>query len=135
MRGRRGETLDDAVRRVTREAIQSSMTEIEARLVERFGVKHIDGPSETGWLVEASFGPHLHYIGIRDPHPQWRESERSDSDWTPYGRSALVGLLSFNKDANEGLRFARKVDAEAFIKAFGSLLSDARATEHEWPLP
>ena len=89
-------------------------------------------PEETGWLVETKFGPHIHYMGIKDPHPYWRESRKKDEEFEPYGRRALVGLLSFNKDSNDGLRFARKVDAEAFIAAFGQLLTDPKATEHIW---
>lgn len=129
------ETLDEAVRRVTQEAIASSLLHIEERLTERFGVKHIDGPSEYGWLVEHPFGPHVHYVGIRDPHPQWRKSEAKDRSWSPIGRHALTGLLEFHKDASKALRFARKQDAEAFIAAFPNLLNDASAAEHQWPAP
>lgn len=89
-------------------------------------------PEETGWLVETKFGPHIHYMGIKDPHPYWRESRKKDEEFEPYGRRALVGLLSFNKDSNDGLRFARKVDAEAFIAAFVQLMTDPKATEHIW---
>ena len=95
----------------------------------------IDVPEETGWLVETTFGPHIHYMGIQDPHPHWRETKSRDEEWSPYGRRALVGMLSFNKDSNDGLRFARKVDAEAFIAAFGQLLTDPKATEHQWVGP
>ena len=116
-----------------------SATRYEERTTAKW-IKSLDGakgpavvvPEETGWLVETKFGPHIHYMGIKDPHPYWRESRKKDEEFEPYGRRALVGLLSFNKDSNDGLRFARKVDAEAFIAAFGQLLTDPKATEHIW---
>lgn len=67
--------------------------------------------TETAWLIEQD-SPARGPVWFSAVGPEWR----------------------FVNDANEALRFARKTDAETFIKWLGGnpLLSNPRATEHQW---
>ena len=60
--------------------------------------------SQTGWLIE------------HDHVPLWFTLRGRCRDWTA--------------DSNEALRFARKCDAEDFMRDYG--ITNARATEHRW---
>lgn len=68
-------------------------------------------PAETAWLIEQD-SPARGSVWFSATGPKWR----------------------FVSDANEALRFARKIDAETFITWLGGnpLLSNPRATEHRW---
>lgn len=67
--------------------------------------------TENAWLIEQD-SPARGSVWFTAVGPEWR----------------------FSSSANDGLRFARKVDAETFIKWLGGnpLLSNPRATEHVW---
>lgn len=83
---------------------------------------------ETGWLIEENAGGITHWIALSDGPQHWHkladleEHELFKAD-TPVRRV---------KDSNEALRFARKVDAEAFIVKFDVFLLHAVATDHQW---
>lgn len=66
---------------------------------------------EIAWLIEQD-APHGSPVWFTATGPEWR----------------------FSRDANDALRFARKADAETFIRWLGGnpLLSNPRATEHMW---
>jgi hypothetical protein len=87
---------------------------------------------ERGWLIETDFGPHIHYIGLHDPHDYWRE--QTEKGGRTNGRAALVGLIRFCRDASDAIRFARPQDAQQLVDALGRLLTEPRICEHEWPV-
>jgi hypothetical protein len=88
--------------------------------------------ADRGWLIEENFGPVIHYIGLQDPHDHWRKL--SEDGRNTNGRSALVGIIRFCKDANDAIRFARAQDAQQLVDALGRLLTEPRICEHEWPV-
>jgi hypothetical protein len=91
------------------------------------------GLSEAGWLVEEDCGGFVHWIALTPDQwpryadlPVWRGRKADLGEYrTPVRRV---------KDANEALRFARKDDADEFIRLFGRFLLHAKATEHCWPI-
>ena len=92
--------------------------------------------SETGWLVEEDYGGGFHWITL--PEYAWptRETEVvSRYDDYEVERHKWRNPIVRVKDAGQALRFARKQDAEAFIKMFDRFLLSPVATEHEWPSP
>ena len=91
-----------------------------------------------GWLVEEPFGPHIHWIALAEKSwprvkPTYRYSSTT-GDVTAEVVEYLTPVVRV-KDASEALRFARKEDAEAFIRLFDRFLLAAVATEHEWVGP
>lgn len=86
---------------------------------------------ERGWLIEEDAVGFCHWIALemdswprRDVRLARNKSFEREEYRTPVRRV---------KDASEALRFARREDAEAFIKLFDRFLLAAKATEHEWP--
>lgn len=108
--------------------------------VQAFARHRISGNSraasdgETGWLVEEDAFGITHWIALTDEvWPQTKSRFRSRR-----GRTERVEIEKYlspvrrAKDANDALRFARKEDAENFIKLFGKFLLSPKATEHKW---
>lgn len=89
---------------------------------------------ETGWLVElpliARSGGMPHWVAFKSHGvSRWRTVSDDGDDWRFQERDFP---LEYTPDSNAALRFSRKQDAEAFIKAFDRFLLHAVATEHMW---
>lgn len=89
--------------------------------------------AETGWLVECPHGAHGGplWVALTDePLRSFQLIENED-----YELRKIAYPLRYVKDSIEALRFARKQDAEAFMKKFDPFLLHAVATEHQWITP
>lgn len=88
--------------------------------------------NETGWLIESPFtarSGRLCWVAIADkPFPMFRTLNHNED----YDFQRANNPLEFVTDSNLALRFARKSDAEAFIKLFDRFLIGPVATEHKW---
>ena len=88
-----------------------------------------------GWLVEEPFGPHIRWIALAEKSwPRVKPTYRYGSTTGKVIAEVAEYLTPVVrvKDANQAIRFARKEDAEAFIRLFDRFLLAATATEHEW---
>jgi len=88
---------------------------------------------ETGWLIElpwtASSGGRLCWVAFGDQKlPYFEVIDRNDD----YLIRKHKTPLRFTSESNEAIRFARKEDAEAFMRVFDMFLMHAVATEHQW---
>lgn len=91
-------------------------------------------PDETGWLIEEDAGGFIHWIALaEDAWPRTEVKDRRIGARTSRSFERYLSPVRRVKDANEALRFARKQDAEAFIKLFDRFLLCPVATEHCWP--
>lgn len=96
------------------------------------------GGTEYAWLIEENSGGFVHWIKLaEDEWPKTKVTTRRarmnsdhDVEVTTY-RTPVVRT----KDASEAIRFARKQDAEAFLRLFDRFLLRAFATEHGWDQP
>lgn len=90
---------------------------------------------ETGWLVEENVGGFIHWIALSiDEWPRVKittRRARMNADFDIEETRYLTPVIRV-KDANAALRFARKEDAEAFIRLFDRFLLHPVATEHQW---
>jgi hypothetical protein len=87
---------------------------------------------ETGWLVEESASGVIHWIALAEnAWPRTKENRFSRR----FGFKDYLSPIVRVKDANNALRFARKQDAEAFIRLFDRFLLCPIATEHCWHEP
>lgn len=81
--------------------------------------------SETGWLIEQRPHPeHILWVALcyeRVTRDTWCTERHGDAP------------VIFVKDAGHALRFARRGDAEAFVKVFDRFLLNPTVTEHSWP--
>lgn len=88
--------------------------------------------NETGWLIESPFtarSGRLCWVAIADkPFPMFRTLNHNED----YDFQRVDSPLEFVTDSNLALRFARKSDAEAFIRLFDKFLIGPVATEHKW---
>lgn len=75
------------------------------------------------WMIETHGGPYIHWIalcGERVTRDAWTTVRHGDSP------------LLFVKDPGAALQFARKQDADIFIRTFERFLMNAEATEHDF---
>jgi len=108
------------------------VVEVFARFEEETLALSRDGEreAETGWLIEEDAGGFTHWIALADI--QWPRSRREYFN-EEYENRKYLSHVTRVKDANLALRFARRADAEQFIKLFERFLLHAKATEHMWP--
>lgn len=88
---------------------------------------------ETGWLIELPLtqrgGGRLCWVALEEgPWPLF-DTLRTNED---YDLRKCTSPLRFTPESSEALRFARKEDAEAFMRKFDRFLLHAVATEHMW---
>lgn len=85
---------------------------------------------ETGWLIEdRSPGDHSLYMKLGDDPIQCVDG--NERRGRIFGK--FLSPLGFTKVAGEALRFARKEDAEAFVRVFKRFMLAPEVTEHSWP--
>jgi hypothetical protein len=85
----------------------------------------------SGWLIEERAGDFIHWITLAEgtwPLTKTVRLRHSGAEIEKY-----LTPVHRVKDAGEALRFARKEDAETFIRLFKVFLLGAIATEHCWP--
>lgn len=118
-----GEPVPPVAGNGTKEALLKRVGELEGALED-----------ETGWLIEEEAGGVIHWIALANfawPLTKIKQvGSRRDYDAERY-----MSPVQRVKDSNDALRFARKVDAEAFIQLFDRFLLCPKATEHCWPTP
>jgi hypothetical protein len=108
----------------------------EARYLARAALdaSGIGEPWESGWLIEEDAGGFVHWIALaEDAWPRTEVRDRRLGARTSRMFERYMSPVVRVKDANDALRFARRQDAEAFIKLFDRFLLCPVATEHEWP--
>lgn len=96
-------------------ALGNKMLAMRAALATRPAAPGWRGMDETGWLIERG--------------GQWYAAA-PHTDWTIKQAVADLNRENWTHDADEALRFARKVDAETLIRFVG--WQHAEATEHRW---
>jgi hypothetical protein len=89
---------------------------------------------ETGWLVEEDAGGVIHWIALANFAWPLTKISKVGSQ-RDYDAERYMSPVQRVKDSNDALRFARKVDADAFIQLFDRFLLCPKATEHCWPMP
>lgn len=90
----------------------------------------------TGWLIEEDAGGVIHWIALaEDAWPRTEVKDRRLGARSSRSFERYLSPVQRVKDANDALRFARKEDAEAFIKLFDRFLLCPVAAEHCWPAP
>ena len=92
--------------------------------------------SETGWLIELPLtgknGGRLCWVTLEDKRLDRFRTVREGEDYEFQRREFP---LKYTPDSNQALRFARKEDAELFMRVFDYFLLHAVATEHKWMVP
>lgn len=84
----------------------------------------------TGWLIEdRSSGGSLYMAMIEDG----RFGETKEKSIGRFKFERYESPLCFVKDSNDALRFARKEDAEAFVRVFRKFMLVPEVLEHCWP--
>lgn len=89
-----------------------------------------------GWLIEEDAGGFIHWIALAsDAWPRYDVKTIARTADYEMDREKYRSPVERVKDSNDAIRFARKEDAEAFIRLFDRFLLCPKATEHCWRLP
>ena len=91
--------------------------------------KKINEETESGWLIEATDAQKTLLVKIG------YQSNISPTYWTGVNEQTMMKHRHvWTQDANEAIRFLRKIDAEKYILGLGYSLDNPwiKTTEHIW---